>query len=348
MCMWQSHALGGAMSFDGVIGRRFVSGAGPSGVSGKMTFRRLEFKYNSRRLNRVVIGTDEPAFRAARIFVTGSVVCTLAPGAAPACGCILFREQGMSSDLKGKVVLVTGASTGIGAAAARAFARLGSRVLIHYNASRDAAESVARDVKALGAEAHLVGGDVTETSIVKRIVAESLSVWGRIDVLINNAGGMIGRTRIDDYSDEYLHQVLALNVTQVAMFMHEVIPVMRKQGGGNVINVTSIAARHGGGGGAIIYAGAKGFISTATRGWAKEVVADKIRVNAVSPGVITTPFHERYSSAEQLKAMQATIPMNRLGTADECAGTFVYLASDEMSGYVTGQIIEVNGGQYMP
>jgi 3-oxoacyl-[acyl-carrier protein] reductase len=257
-------------------------------------------------------------------------------------------EQRMASDLKGKVVLITGASTGIGAAAALAFARLGSRLLIHYNASRDAAESVARDAKALGAEAHLVGGDVTQTANVKRIVAESLAAFGRIDVLINNAGGMIGRTKIEDYSDDYLRQVLALNVTQVAMFMHEAIPVMRKQGGGNVINVTSIAARHGGGGGAIIYAGAKGFISTATRGWAKEVVADKIRVNAVSPGVITTPFHERYSTAEQLKAMQATVPMNRLGSADECAGTFVYLASDEMSGYVTGQIIEVNGGQYMP
>ena len=254
----------------------------------------------------------------------------------------------MASDLKGKVVLITGASTGIGAAAARAFAGLGSRLLIHYNASKEAAESVARDIKALGGEAHLVGGDVTQTVNIKRIVAESLAAYGRIDVLINNAGGMIGRTKIDDYSDDYLRQVLALNVTQVAMFMHEVIPVMRRQGGGNVINVTSIAARHGGGGGAIIYAGAKGFISTATRGWAKEVVGDKIRVNAVSPGVITTPFHERYSNAEQLKAMQATIPMNRLGSADECAGTFVYLASNEMSGYVTGQIIEVNGGQYMP
>jgi 3-oxoacyl-[acyl-carrier protein] reductase len=132
------------------------------------------------------------------------------------------------------------------------------------------------------------------------------------------------------------------------MFMHEVIPVMRKQGGGNVINVSSIAARHGGGGGAIIYAGAKGFISTATRGWAKEVAGDNIRVNAVSPGVITTRFHERYSTAEQLKAMQGTIPMNRLGTADECAGTFIYLASDALSGYVTGQVIEVNGGQHMP
>ena len=254
----------------------------------------------------------------------------------------------MDSDLKGKVVLITGASTGIGAAAARAFGRAGSKVVIHYNSSRAAAETVAADVRALGGEAVLAGGDVTQSANVKRIVAEAITAFGRIDVLVNNAGGMLGRTRLDDYTDAYLDQVLKLNVTQVAMFMHEVIPVMRRQGGGNVINVSSVAARHGGGGGAIIYAGAKGFISTATHGWAKELVGDHIRVNAVSPGVITTPFHERYSTAEQLKAMQATVPMNRLGTPDECAGTFIYLASDDMSGYVTGQVLEVNGGQYMP
>jgi len=253
----------------------------------------------------------------------------------------------MASDLEGKAVLITGASTGIGAAAARAFARLGSRVAVHYNASRDAAEKVAADVRALGGEASLVGGDVTDGSVIKRIVAETLTAFGRIDVLINNAGGLVARTRIEDYSEAFLQKVLAPNVIHVALFMCEVIPVMRRQKKGNVINVSSIAARRWGGARAIIYAGAKGFISTATHGWAKEVVGDGIRVNAVSPGVITTPFHERYSTPEQLKGMQATIPMNRLGTADECAGTFVYLASDELSGYVTGQVIEVNGGQYM-
>jgi 3-oxoacyl-[acyl-carrier protein] reductase len=254
----------------------------------------------------------------------------------------------MASDLKGKAVLITGASTGIGAAAARAFARHGSRVVIHYNASRDAAEAVAAECKAAGAEVALIGGDVTKAEDVKRIAAQAIERFGAIDVLINNAGGLVGRTRIEDYSEGYIRQVLALNVVQVALFMHEVIPTMRKRKRGNVINVTSIAARHGGGAGAIIYAGAKGFVSAATRGWAKEVVGDGIRVNAVSPGVITTPFHERYSTPEQLKAMQATIPMNRLGSAEECAGTFVFLASDEMSGYVTGQVIEVNGGQLMP
>jgi 3-oxoacyl-[acyl-carrier protein] reductase len=123
---------------------------------------------------------------------------------------------------------------------------------------------------------------------------------------------------------------------------------MRAQGGGNLIFVTSVAARHGGGPGAVLYAASKGFISTATRGLAKELAKDNIRVNAVAPGVITTPFHDKFSTAQQLEGFRATIPMGRLGSADECTGAFAFLASDRLSGYMTGQILEVNGGQYMP
>lgn len=254
----------------------------------------------------------------------------------------------MFDDLKDKVVLITGASTGIGAAAARAFAQCGSRLAIHYNESKAAAEDVARDVRAAGTEAILAAGDLTRMDAIDGIVAATMEAYGRIDVLVNNAGGMLGRVRIEDYTEEHIERVIALNVSQVALFMKAVVPIMRAQKSGNVINVTSIAARHGGGGGAVLYAGAKGFISTVTKGWAKELVSDGIRVNAISPGVIVTPFHERYSTAEQLAAMQASIPMNRLGTPAECAGTFLYLASDGASSYITGQIIEINGGQLMP
>jgi 3-oxoacyl-[acyl-carrier protein] reductase len=98
----------------------------------------------------------------------------------------------------------------------------------------------------------------------------------------------------------------------------------------------------------VLYAAAKGFVSTLTRGLAKEVVGDRIRVNAVAPGVIATPFHDRFSTAQQIAAMQATIPMGRLGSSEDCVGAYLYLASDLLSGYVTGQILDVNGGQLMP
>ena len=123
---------------------------------------------------------------------------------------------------------------------------------------------------------------------------------------------------------------------------------MRRQGSGAIINLTSIAARNGGGGGSAVYATSKAAVSTFTRGLAKEVALDGIRVNAVAPGVISTPFHERHTSDEQMEVMVAGVPMRRLGTPEECVGAVLFLASEVMSGYVTGQILEVNGGMLMP
>ena len=250
-------------------------------------------------------------------------------------------------DLKGKAVLVSGGSTGIGAAAARAFASHGARTIIHYNASEAAAAALVAEISKAGGEAHMIAGDVTDLGNVTRIVRETAAKLGRLDILVNNVGSLVKRTRVSEYSESLLDEVLNINVRQLVWFVREAATVMRSQGGGNIINTTSIAARNGGGPGSVLYAAAKGFVSTATRGWARELAPDRIRVNAVSPGVILTPFHERFTTAEQLAAMQATVPMNRLGEPDECAGTFLYLASDEASGYVTGQVIEVNGGQLM-
>ncbi|MEY3522131.1 MAG: hypothetical protein RLZZ177_2846 [Pseudomonadota bacterium] len=255
----------------------------------------------------------------------------------------------MLNDLKDKVVLITGSSTGIGAAAAVAFGKLGARVAVHYNSSQGPAEEVLGRVKATGAQAILLKGDVLESAQCQRLVDETVKAFGRIDILINNAGALVQRVPIEEITDELFDNVVYLNVRSAMMCTAAAVAAMRQQGqGGVVINVTSVAARHGGGAGASLYAGSKGFVSTMTRGLAKELVKDNIRVNAVAPGVITTPFHERFSTPQMLEGFRATIPMNRLGTAEECAGAFVYLASEQMSGYVTGQIIEVNGGQYMP
>lgn len=254
----------------------------------------------------------------------------------------------MIEDLKGKAVLITGSSTGIGAAAAIAFGANGAKVAVHYNQSKGEAEQVAAQIAKSGGEAVLVQGDVTQSAVCKALVEQTVQKLGRIDVLITNAGGLIQRAPIEQITDELFDRVLHLNVRSALACIAAAVPHMRKQGGGNVINVTSVAARHGGGPGAALYAGSKGFVSTMTRGLAKELVKDNIRVNAVAPGVIQTPFHDRYSTPQMLEGFKATIPMNRIGTSDECAGAFLFLASNQLSGYVTGQIVEVNGGQYMP
>jgi 3-oxoacyl-[acyl-carrier protein] reductase len=251
-------------------------------------------------------------------------------------------------DLAGKSVLITGASTGIGAAAARAFARVGCRVAIHYHASLNRAEEVAADVRFAGSEAFLVGGDLRSSGKAREVVDEAAAHYGGLDILVNNAGGLVKRVPIAEIDDAFYDAVMNLNVRSVVAACSAAVPHMRRGGSGNIINVTSIAARVGGGPGAAMYASSKGFVSTFTHGLAREVVKDNIRVNAVSPGVIATPFHERYSTPAMLESFKGQIPMNRLGTAEECAGAFLYLASDAMSGYVTGQIIEVNGGQLMP
>jgi len=250
-------------------------------------------------------------------------------------------------DLKDKVVLITGASTGIGAAAARAFGRNGARVVVNYRASDDEAKKVAADIEAAGSRALLAKADVTEPSAAARVVGQAVEAFGRLDILVNNAGALIKRTPVADYSEAFIDEMLELNVKQVIRFVQAGAAAMRPAGG-SIINLSSVAARHGGGPGSVLYAASKGFLAVATRGWAKELAKDKIRVNAVSPGVILTPFHERFSTKEQLQVQQATIPMGRLGLAEECVGAFLYLASERLSGYVTGQIIEVNGGQFMP
>jgi 3-oxoacyl-[acyl-carrier protein] reductase len=251
-------------------------------------------------------------------------------------------------DFKGKVALVTGGSTGIGAAVAREFGRLGAKVAVHYNASADAAAAVVADIRAAGGDAVALKADARDSAQMRKIVADTVERFGRLDILVNNAGALVRRVPIDQFDEAHFDEVMDLNVRSAMVATSAAVPHMRRQGGGNVIFVTSIAARNGGGPGASVYASSKGYISTATRGIAKELVKDRIRVNAVAPGVITTPFHEKFSTPEQLEAMRLTIPMARLGSADDCVGAFVYLASDRLSGYVTGQILEVNGGQYMP
>ncbi len=254
----------------------------------------------------------------------------------------------MFEEFRGKTVLTTGASSGIGAAVALAFGKLGANVGVHYNSNQNAADAIATEIRASGSRAYVVQADVSDVGAVENMIENVVTEFGGIDILINNAGAMLERTTLTEASAEHFHRVMDLNFTSVYAACHAVIPIMRKQGGGNIINVTSIAARTGGASGSGIYAASKAAVSTLTRNLAKEEAPNNIRVNAVSPGVITTPFHDLVSTPAQMEAAKAAIPQARLGNAQDCVGTFLYLASDALSGYVDGQIIEVNGGQVMP
>jgi 3-oxoacyl-[acyl-carrier protein] reductase len=251
-------------------------------------------------------------------------------------------------DFRDQVVVVTGASSGIGAAAAVGFAETGATVALHYHRNEEGAKHTLGAVQTAGGTASVHQADLADPASAGKLIDDVLAKHGRIDVLVNNAGDLVNRSPVTDVPDEEFHRILDVNLTSVFALSRRIVPVFRGQGGGSIINVTSIAGRHGGGGGSVVYATSKGAVSTFTRGLAKELAPDGIRVNAISPGVIKTPFHERHTADEQLNGMIATIPMGRTGTPHECVGTILFLASERMSSYVTGQIIEVNGGQLMP
>ena len=249
----------------------------------------------------------------------------------------------IETGLAGARVLVTGASRGIGAAAARGFSAAGARVVIHYATAREEAQGLAGEIGA----AACLQGDFRDMAAVAGVVSEAVSALGGLDVLVNNAGHMLVRTKLAEMDDATVDAVLDLNARSVLVACRTALPALTESRG-TIINVTSIAARNGGSPGSGLYAATKAFVSTFTRGLATELAPQGIRVNAVSPGTITTHFHEVYSTPEKLEATRARIPMQRLGTAEDCAGAFLYLASARLAGYVTGQVLEVNGGQLMP
>ena len=245
-----------------------------------------------------------------------------------------------------EVAWVTGSSTGIGRAIALGFAEEGCRVVVHYNSSEHKAQEVAERVAELGGEALLVKGDVSDSGDVRRMTGEVEDRYGRIDVLVNNAGSLIERRTLEEMTEDLWDRVMEVNLKSVYLCSQVVLPLMKRQGKGRIINVTSVAARNGGGPGSAAYATAKGGVSTLTRAMAKELVSDGVLVNGIAPGVIATPFHERFTPPEVRDQIALGIPLGREGTPEETVGAVLFLASSAAN-YLVGEIIEINGGLLM-
>lgn len=257
-----------------------------------------------------------------------------------------FAETIMNQtdEFKNQTVLITGASAGIGAAAAHAFGSRGAHAIVHYNSRREAAEQVVAGVQAAGGSGETVQADLATQAGVRSLVD-----WlqGRpVDILVNNAGSLLRRTRVLEFTPELMEQVILLNFTSAFFVAQAVLPGMVVRKHGVIVNVSSVAARMGGGIGALGYAAAKAAMSAMTKNMAREFGPSGIRVNTVSPGTIDTDFHRTFSTEQMLNNVKAATPMGRLGTSEEVADAIVYLCSDGAR-FIQGQALEVNGGFLM-
>jgi 3-oxoacyl-[acyl-carrier protein] reductase len=249
-------------------------------------------------------------------------------------------------DLTGKVALITGASSGIGAATATIFADLGAKVAIGYHNNQRGAEQVRDSIANAGGQAIAIQADVRQAAGIRALVRGATDRFGPIDILVNNAGSLVERLKVLEITEEKWDNIMNLNLRSAMLCSQAVAPSMMERRRGAIVNVVSIAGRNGGGPGAGAYAASKGGLITFTKSLAKEMAPFGVRVNAISPGVIDTPFHEAFSTPEMIKNFVAGIPMGRTGKSVECATVIAFLAS-EASSYIAGETVEVNGGQLM-
>jgi len=247
-------------------------------------------------------------------------------------------------DLKNKKVLVTGSSSGIGAATAKMFAGQGCFVGVHYFRTKDGGQKTFEQVKKIS-DGCLLKADMRDAQQVSNMVEQFAKTGGGIDILVNNAGTLIERQPIETATLDYHEDVYATNTRSVFLAAQAALPYLKKSRG-NIVNIGSVAGHHGGGAGSGIYAAAKAAVATLTIAMAKEFGPYGIRVNSVMPGLIETRFHEQFSTPERRQAVAKQTPLGRNGRADDVAKVILFLSS-EAAGFITGEYIAVNGGLYM-
>jgi NAD(P)-dependent dehydrogenase (short-subunit alcohol dehydrogenase family) len=241
------------------------------------------------------------------------------------------------------VLLVMGGSRGIGAAVARLAAPRGFDVAVNYRQDGAAAQSVVQNVKATGRASTAIQGDMAQEADVARVIDTAARELGPITHFVYSAGITGKPGRIETLETDSTRQVLDINVLGALLCVRELAPRMStRQGGrgGAMVLISSMAARLGGGGEYVAYAASKGAVDSMTIGLSRELAADGIRVNAVSPGLIDTEIH----APGRLERIAPTVPLARAGTAEEVAETVLFLLSDAAS-YVTGTIVQVSGGR---
>ena len=241
--------------------------------------------------------------------------------------------------LQGKTAIVTGGGRDIGRACAVKLASEGARVAINYFASSAGAEETVAEIKAQGGKAIAVQGDLNTPADVEALVARTVETFGSVDVLVNNAGGLIARKTIAEMSLEHWQAVIDLNLTSTFLMIKACLPHMTK---GTIVNLASQAGRDGGGPGAVAYATSKGAVMTMTRGLAKEL-GPAIRVNALCPGMIDTDFHNIHTADAARRGFEAASAVKRQGVPEDAANLVLFLACDD-SAFITGTNVDINGG----
>ena len=246
-----------------------------------------------------------------------------------------------------EVLIITGASRGIGAATARIAGRSGYAVCVNYLKNKVAAMQIVEEIKADGGHALALGADISQEEEVVKLFRAVDDKLGKISALVNNAGILETQMRIENMDAARLNRVFLTNITGSFLCAKEAVKRMSTKNGGKggaIVNVSSAAARLGSAGEYVDYAASKGAIDTFTRGLAQEVAEEGIRVNAVRPGVIDTDIHASGGEPGRVERVKASVPMKRGGSAEEVAKSIMWLLSSESS-YTTGSLLEVSGGR---